>query len=82
MLGEAGGDEAAQIERAWWLALSRSPSETERAAAVAHLAAQREHLASRAAQDGKVFDADAAGRQVLASLCHVLFNLNEFIYVD
>ena len=64
---DAGDDPTRQVERAWWLALSRAPSESERQAALAHLEAQ-----SRSA--------DAP--QGLASLCHVLLNLNEFIYVD
>ena len=68
---EAGGDEREQIERAWWLALCRAPSESERAAAVSHLDLQRRNLGE-----------DEARRQALTSLCHVLLNLNEFIYVD
>jgi hypothetical protein len=82
VVGEAGEDPTAQIERAWWLALARPPAESERAAALAHLANQMQHLKTRAAQDGKTTSEDEARRQALASLCHVLFNLNEFIYVD
>jgi hypothetical protein len=67
VLREAGDDEKAQVEHAWWLALSRPPSESETTSALAHLKTQRQNLA-----DG----------QALASLCHVLLNLNEFIYVD
>jgi hypothetical protein len=63
---EAGSDRDKQIERAWWLTLSRGPTEIERAAAIAHLNAQRDH--------------EEAG--ALESLCHVLLNTNEFIYVD
>jgi hypothetical protein len=68
---EAGGDENSQIERAWWLALCRAPSESERAAAISHLDEQRRNLSE-----------DRTRRQALTSLCHVLLNLNEFIYVD
>ncbi len=42
---EAGPDRAAQIERAWWLTLSRGPSPAERDFAVEHLARQRERFA-------------------------------------
>lgn len=82
VIAQAGPDPAAQIEAAWWLALSRSPSESERTAATAHLATQRQNLTSQAAADGKPLAEDELGRRALASLCHVLFNTNEFIYVD
>jgi len=65
---EVGEQRDKQIERAWWLAFSRAPTEKERAAALSHLEAQ---LASGG-------ESDAA----LASLCHVLLNTNEFIYID
>ncbi len=65
---EAGDDGTKQIERAWWLALSRAPTARERAAALAHLEAQQAASDARAA--------------ALESLCHVLLNTNEFIYVD
>jgi hypothetical protein len=76
---EAGADPAAQINRAWWLALGRPPSEDDCYAALAHVAAQRRLLAERT---GSSESDEAARRQALESLCHVLFNLNEFIYVD
>ncbi|MBI3838242.1 MAG: DUF1553 domain-containing protein [Planctomycetia bacterium] len=82
VIAEAGKDQRAQIERAWWLALGRAPNDQERQAAVGHLAAQRKHLASSAAKDQKTLENGEVERLVLASLCHVLFNLNEFIYVD
>ena len=63
---EAGADQSAQVERAWWVALGRAPSSGERAGGIAH-------LSDRFRRDGKVG---------LASLCHVLLNTNEFIYVD
>ncbi len=64
---EAGEQREKQIERAWWLALSRAPTAKERAAALAHLEAQ---------------NSSGDGDPALASLCHVLLNTNEFIYVD
>jgi hypothetical protein len=79
---EAGEDVAAQIERAWWLALSREPSSREREGAMRHLEAQRTNLAEAATAEGKPLAAEVANQQALASLCHVLLNLNEFIYVD
>jgi hypothetical protein len=79
---EAPGDETAQIDRAWWLALGRPPRAGELAAAVAHLKTQRENLARPPAADAKPPADDQLSAAALASLCHVLVNLNEFIYVD
>ncbi len=73
VLAEAGHEPKAQIERAWWLALGRSPTDSEMSAAQAHLSGTSASEATA--------DANASSRR-LASLCHVLFNLNEFIYVD
>jgi hypothetical protein len=67
---EAGSEQIRQVELAWRYALGRSPREGEQAAAVEHVQAQARRLS-------------AAGElAALASLCHVLLNTNEFIYVD
>ncbi len=79
---EAGEDRSAQIERAWWLALQRAPSDEERAMAAEHLERQQARFAAEAAAAGNSLAPEVAAQQALASLCHVLFNLNEFIYVD
>jgi hypothetical protein len=81
VMREAGEDAGQQVERAWWLALSRAPSESERAAALEHLQKQRERFVVSAV-DGTSLDPVEAERRALASLCHVLLNTNEFIYVD
>ena len=59
---EAGADRAAQIRRAFELALARLPSEEELRRALEFLDSQK--------QGG------------LVGLCRVLFNTNEFVYVD
>jgi hypothetical protein len=79
---EAGEDATAEVDRAWWLALSRAPTDRERAGALAHLESQRTNLVEHAAAAGGTLSAEEARQQALASLCHVLLNLNEFIYVD
>jgi mono/diheme cytochrome c family protein len=56
---EAGSDPAAQVRRAWMLAVAREPDEAELAAAVALVRGQG-----------------------LAQFCRMLFNANEFFYVD
>ena len=69
---EAGADADRRIERAWRLAFGRSPQRAENAAALSHLREQRAHFVT----------ADDPEHQALASLCHVLLNTNEFIYID
>ena len=54
------------------LALGREPRKSELDAALTHLEAQAKRFASR----------DNAAMDALASLCHVLLNTNEFLYVD
>ena len=71
MRDETGSPERA--ERAWRLAFGRSPSEEELAEALAHLEAQQKRFAATA---GNVEE------EAWTSLCHVLLNANEFIYLD
>jgi hypothetical protein len=87
VIQHAGQDREAQIEFSWRFSLGRSPSSEERGAALAHLQQQREHFADSLREaDGEEQLSDgnrpAAERLALASLCHVLLNTNEFLYVD
>jgi hypothetical protein len=66
---EAGDAPAAQVDRAFELALLRPPLPDERARAVTFLAAQTAEPAGDAARAAIDF-------------CQVLFNLNEFLYID
>jgi len=61
-----------QVKLAWQLAFGRNPSDGELGQAENHLHEQRQHF------DGR----NNPGHLALASLCHVLLNCNEFIYVD
>ena len=61
-----------QIKLAWRLALGREPADAEFVQARAHLRAQQTHFKNEKKAD----------HLALASLCHVLLNSNEFIYVD
>ncbi len=63
VIGEAGGDRAAQVDRAFFLALGRAPSTQERDQAL-------------------VAFADASSEDAMARLGVVLFNLNEFLYLQ
>jgi len=69
---DATAEPKEQVARAWRLALARDPRPAELTAALAHLEKQKKAFAAR---PDPAFDA-------LASLCHVLLNTNEFVYVD
>ena len=73
---EAGASPPAQVERAFRLALGRPPSPAERARSLAFMDRQRRYL-----QPVKAAPAADTG-DALADLCHALFNLSEFVYVD
>jgi hypothetical protein len=76
MAEDAGRTE--RIRLAWQRALNRHPLETEVAAATAYL---DQAMAERGG--GAAGDHDAAAEQAAwASLCLVLFNTNEFVFVD
>ncbi|SIO19167.1 Planctomycete cytochrome C [Singulisphaera sp. GP187] len=72
VLATASQDRAASVEGAWRRVLARSPTKTELAAALEHL--ERQSIQFR--------DHPEAGTLALASLCHVLMNSNEFMFVD
>ena len=78
LLSEEDGGPAEWIDRGFQLALARSPSDTERAAAEEFFELQR----SRRAERDPDADAAAVTRRALADFCQVLFGLNEFIYID
>jgi len=67
---EAGADPVARVKTAWRLALGRDPGPDERVLAIEHVV----RIQQSAPTDNPEFG--------LASLCHVLINSNEFIYVD
>lgn len=74
LMSEAGEDAEAQITRAWAIAFQRLPSRSERDQARAHLETQVSHFHLVAREKAK--------KRALESLCHVLLNANEFLYVD
>ncbi len=67
----AASEPAGRVISAWRLALGRLPSDDERTMAVAFVDRQRQRSTSN--------DAESLA---WASLCHVLLNTNEFIYLD
>ena len=62
-----------RINNAWRYSLGRLPSERERTSAVTHLSHQRANVGGTVSQ---------AEHVAWVSLCHVLVNTNEFIYLD
>ena len=86
LVREVGHDRTAQLERAWQLALARPATDEETREAIDLL---RELEANH--QDMTPIDEEApaelaklpvAHAAALTRFCLVLFNLNEFIYVD
>ncbi|HVX10464.1 MAG TPA: DUF1549 and DUF1553 domain-containing protein [Pirellulales bacterium] len=72
-------DAASRIERAYELALSRGPSDAERAAVLAFLADQERQIRQDLIAASQ--DTEGAVQQALAAFCLVLLNTNEFAYL-
>ena len=86
VIGKSNNEDE-QIRSAWELALGRTPSDDELKLAQAHVSSQLERFSSlkpQPAASGSVEKnvKDIARQLALASLCHVLLNSNEFLYVD
>ena len=73
---QAGGSAKLQVQEAWSRILGRQPSDAELSAAASHLQTQQSQFEASAVTKAK------AAQLALASLCHVLLNTNELIYVD
>ena len=85
LIREAGDDRNAQIERAYHLALCRGPTQEELSASQAFLDRQAAQIIaedSAADRTGAGQPARDSRRVALAALCLVIYNLNEFVYVD
>jgi hypothetical protein len=70
---DVGTNAAQQVAAVYWRALARAPSLEEQGDCFRYLREQHAYHAAR----GK-----ASNTQALADLCHVMFNLNEFAYLD
>jgi hypothetical protein len=80
LIRDAGADPAQQVTKAYRLALSRLPTSDDVAAALAFLDRQSNRLRDEAGLAGQP-PADFH-KLALQALCLVLYNLNEFVYVD
>ncbi len=89
VLKQAGPDANAQIATAYRLAFSREPDVAERKMSAAFLQKQTSLVKARLAEKKPVAvppdlspDLEPAQAAALVDLCHVLFNSNEFVYVN
>jgi hypothetical protein len=76
---EAGDDPRKQIERAYWIALSRPPGEEERQASLEALNRLKNVASAKAGSAHTDVDADQVA---LAGFCHGLVNSAGFVYID
>jgi hypothetical protein len=79
---EAGDDPARQIERAYQLALCRSPTAAEKQTMLDFLVTEAARLVEESAGSSAPLDAETATHKALDQLCRVVFNLSEFVYSD
>jgi hypothetical protein len=75
VLREAGPDEFRIIEQAYRLAVGRAPDAAEQQLL-------QDFLTTATAEHRERVGDEQAKSAAVADLCHVLFNLNEFLYVD
>jgi hypothetical protein len=78
ILAEGGGTPDGWVTRGFELAVSRAPSDAERAASARFIEAQLERRSAREKSPAL----DEHRLRALADFAQVLFSLNEFIYVD
>lgn len=80
---EAGADRAAQVDRAWRIALGRPPTGEESAAAVRLMGALEAQTVEPLHDCPKSLQAVPPARgHALSKLCLALFNLSEFAFID
>lgn len=78
---EAGSERQRQIERAYWLALSRAPNPEEKKISLEALARFANAGAGTSADPWSA-GGEPTANKALAKLCHTLMNSAAFLYVD
>jgi len=78
---QAGPDPAKQIERVYWIALSRPPSAPEKQIGLDVLHKLIDRWATQLADSGKP-DKEAARLKALTTYCHTIMNSAGFLFVD
>jgi hypothetical protein len=77
-----GGDQESQVQYAWQVVLGRRPDRDEASWAGEHLRGQQSQFEQSCDQAAETPNKPTPQQLALASLCHVLLNTNEFMYVD
>ena len=78
---DAGPDPMKQIERVYWIALSRSPESEEMQLGAEALSQLTADWNRQAAATGST-NSDAAQSSALAAYCHAILNSAGFLYID
>jgi hypothetical protein len=78
---DAGIDSARQVDRIYLVALGRKAGADEQGLGVSSLARLTDRWATPAG-NGTEPDRAAAAHKALATYCHAILNLAEFLYVD
>ncbi len=85
VIHEVGDSIDREIDRVYWLSYSRVPTDDERRQAADFVSKQFQAGRQLLIDQRVNFDAHAQAelhQRALADLCHVLFNSNEFVYVN
>ena len=84
ILAKVGSDDDRQVEEVYWNGLARPPRGGEQADCIQFLQQQRAYHRQRLMESQADIDRVQQGseRFALADLCHVIINLNEFVYTD
>jgi hypothetical protein len=77
----AGAEPAQQVQRVYWVALSRRPSVEEQQACLQMLTRLTSQWTNTWPTSGKPSETEAA-RKALATLCHTVMNSAAFLYID
>lgn len=77
---EGKGNVEEEVRRGYWLALSRGPTEEELKLSVEFVNKQRGRILEET--KAKPLTAEELQRKTMQAFCLVMFNLNEFVYLD
>ncbi|QDV48875.1 PSD1 and planctomycete cytochrome C domain-containing protein [Gimesia fumaroli] len=82
-ISQATSEPGAQVRQLWERVYARPPAAEEKTLAVRHLVVQSAHFQKSQQQAASTSSTEMTPNELaLASLCHVLFNSNEFLYLD
>ena len=73
---DSGCDDVGLIRKVYWRSLARAPTAKELSDCHTFLEEQREY------HRGRGDSRSIAKVSAMTDLCHVMFNLNEFVYID